>query len=207
MVLKKQMLMCHFLHLHDTACVYDNSDMVEVLLTDCNIPPEAVGRGLHWALYNVAIKTIKLLQPKIPADVDPLAIKLGVACGEGDTETVKSLIEQGVDPNTSIVHGLTPLMIASWHGHIDVVDTLLLQGVDVNKVDDILGYTALDCAVDNGNIASLLKLNGAKHRNQVTPTSRDSSAPRLPPFIYDLIDKPFRILKQTQQQLPHFNVF
>ena len=190
------------------ACMADNSNIVEVLLTDCNIPPEAVGRGLYCALLLAAIFTIKLLQPKIP-DVDPLAIKLGVACGEGDTETVKSLIEQGVDPNTSIVHGLTPLMIASCCGHIDVVDTLLLQGVDVNKVDDIVGCTALDNTEDD-NIASLLKLNGAVHGKQVTPTnkSQGSSAPHLPSFnIHDLIDKPFRSLKQTQQQLPHFNVF
>ena len=191
----------------DIACVRDSSDVVEVLLTDCNIPPKSVRRGLYWALYNVAINTIKLLQPKIPADVDPLAIKLGVACGEGDTETVKSLIEQGVDPNTSIVHGLTPLMIASHCGHIDVVDTLLLQGVDVNKVDDILGYTALDYTKDD-NIVSLLKLNGAVHGNRDTPTnkSQGSPAPRLPSFIHDLIDKPFRSLKQKQQQLPHFNI-
>ena len=198
----------------DIACAYDNSDMVEMLLTDCNIAPEAIGRGLYWALLCAAINTIKLLQPKIP-DVDPLAIKLGVACCEGDTETVKSLIEQGVDPNTSIVHGLTPLMIASRYGHIDVVDTLLLQGVDINKVDDILGYTALDYS-NYDNIASLLKLNGAVHGNQVTPTegqvtptnkSQGSSAPHLPSFIHDLINKPFRSIKQTQQQLPHFNVF
>ena len=196
----------------DIACICDSSDMVEVLLTDCNIPPEAVGRGLYWALLRgAAINTIKLLQPKIPADVDPLAIKLGVACDEGDTETVKSLIEQGVDPNTSIVHGLTPLMIASHRGHIDVVDTLLLQGVDVNKVDDIFGGTALDYSKDN-----ITSLNGAVHGNQVTSTegqvtpinkSQGSSVPCLPSFIHDLIDKPFRSLKQTQQQLSHFNVF
>ena len=191
----------------DIACIYDNSDIVEVLLTDCNIPLEAVGRGLYWALLYAAINIIKVLQPKIP-DVDPLAIKLGVACGEGDTETVKSLIEQGVDPNTSIVHGLTPLMIASCTclGHIDVVDTLLLQGVDVNKIDDILSGTALDYTKDD-NITSLLKLNGAEHRNQVTPTSQDSSTPHLPPFIHDLINKPFGSLKQKQQQLSHFNMF
>ena len=181
----------------DIACAHDNSDTVEVLLTECNIPPEAVGRGLYLALLCAAINTIKVLQPKIP-DVDPLAIKLGVACGEGDTETVKSLIEQGVDPNTSIIHGLTctPLMIASCCGHIDVVDILVLQGVDVNKVDDIVGGTALDYTKDD-NITSLLKLNGAVHGNQ----------PAIPSFIHDLIDKPFRSLKQTQQQLPHFNVF
>ena len=115
-----------------------------------------------------------------------------------------------MDPNTPIVHGLTPLMIASHHGHIDVVDTLLLQGVDVNKVDDIGGYTALDYAKDNNNIASLLKLNGAVHGNNHDTSineSQGSSTPHLPSFIHDLIDKPYRSLKQKQQQLHHFNIF
>ena len=108
----------------DVACIWDNIDVVEMLLTDYNIPPEAVARGLYWALLNPAHNTIKLLQSMIP-DVDPLAIMLGVSCIEGGTETVKSLIEQGVDPNTVIVHGLTPLMIASYHGHTSIADTLI----------------------------------------------------------------------------------
>ena len=73
----------------DVACSWDNINVVEMLLTDYNIPPEVVARGLYWALLNAAPNTIKLLQSKIP-DVDPLAIKLGVSCGEGDIETVKS---------------------------------------------------------------------------------------------------------------------
>ena len=118
----------------DAACDRDNTDVVEMLLTDYNIPPEAVVRGLYWALLGAAPNTIKLLQSKIP-DVDPLVLKLGVSCGEGDIETVKSLIEQGVDPNTVIVHGLTPLMIASHQGHINT-DTLIHHGAKVNMVDD-----------------------------------------------------------------------
>ena len=178
----------------DMACIADSSDMVEVLLTDCNIPPKAVGRGLYWALLYAAINTIKVLQPKIP-DVDPLAIKLGVACGEGDTETVKSLIEQGVDPNTSIVHGLTPLMIASRCGHIDVVDTLLLQGVDVNKIDDIVDFTALDHAanIEHHDTMSLLKQHRALHNYNIT--SQNTSSTKSP-FL-----KPFHKLKQFL--LPH----
>ena len=69
----------------DMVCIGDNIDVVEMLLTDYNIPPEAVVRGLYWALLGAAPNTIKLLQSKIP-DVDPLAIKLGVSCGEGDIE-------------------------------------------------------------------------------------------------------------------------
>ena len=38
----------------DIACAGDNIDVVEMLLTDYNIPPEAVARGLYWALLNAA---------------------------------------------------------------------------------------------------------------------------------------------------------
>ena len=143
----------------DVACIWDNIDVVEMLLTDYNIPPEAVVRGLYWALLNPAHNTIKLLQSMIP-DVDPLAIMLGVSCIEGGTETVKSLIEQGVDPNTVIVHGLTPLMIASYHGHTSIADTLIYHKAKVNMVDDIQHWTALDHAKDEGTVELLQEHGG-----------------------------------------------
>ena len=154
----------------DAACVRDNIYVVEMLLTDYNIPPEAVVRGLYWALLGAGPNTIKLLQSKIP-DVDPLAIKLGVSCGEGDIETVKSLIEQGVDPNTVIVHGLTPLMIASNNGHINIADTLVHYGAKVNMVDDIQHWTALDHAryQEYHDMTSLLQKHGGLHSKD-TPT-------------------------------------
>ena len=161
----------------DVACVWDNIDVVEMLLTDYNIPPEAVVRGLYWALLNAAPNTIKLLQSKIP-DVDPLAIKLGVSCGEGDIETVKSLIEQGVDPNTVIVHGLTPLIIASNNGHINIADTLIQNGAKVNMVDDIRHWTALDHAEYNEDhdMISLLQQHEGLHSKD-TPTKASQDTP------------------------------
>ena len=135
----------------DKACTLNNSDIVEILLTDHNIPPEATAKGLYWALLHNATNTIKLLQSKLP-NVDPLAITLGVSCGEGDEETVKSLMKQGVDPSTDIVHGLTPLMIASNHRYIDVVDILLQHGANVNMVN-VHGHSALDFAKKDDGIA------------------------------------------------------
>ena len=166
----------------NVACGGDNIDVVEMLLTDYNIPPEAVARGLYFALFVAATNTVKLLQSKIP-DVDPLAIKLGVSCGEGDIETVKSLIEQGVDLNTVIVHGLTPLMIASDRGHINIADTLIRHGAKVNMVDDIQHWTALDMAVDEDNhdIVQLLQqhggLRGQDLHHQDTPTEEPQNTP------------------------------
>ena len=166
----------------DVACACDNIDVVEMLLTDYNIPPEAVVRGLYWALLDAAPNTIKLLQSKIP-NVDPLAIKLGVSCGEGDIETVKSLIEQGVGPNTVIVHGLTPLMIASARGRTSIADTLIHHGAKVNMVDDIQHFTALDHAKDEGNhnTVQLLQehggLRGQDIGSQDTPLDKSQDAP------------------------------
>ena len=173
----------------DVTCVGDNIDVVEMLLTDYNIPPEAVVRGLYYALLYDATNTIKLLQSKIP-DVDPLAIKLGVSCGEGDIETVKSLIEQGVDPNTVIVHGLTPLMIASNQGHINITDTLIQNGAKVNMVDDIQHWTALDWAEyqEEHDMTSLLQKHGGLHSKdtptkayQDTPINESSNEPQDTP--------------------------
>ena len=162
----------------DVACIWDNTNVVEMLLTDYNIPPEVVARGLYWAILNPAPNTIKLLQSTIP-DVDPLAIKLGVSCTEGGTETVESLIEQ-VDPNTVIVHGLTPLMIASFHGHTSIADTLIYLGAKVNMVDDIYHHTALDWA-DNYDTVQLLQehggLCGQDIGSQDTPLDRSQDAP------------------------------
>ena len=152
----------------DIACGADNSAAVEVILTDYCMPPEAVVRGLYWALLWHAINTIKLLQSKIP-NVDPLAITLGVACGEGDIETVQSVVKQGADPDISIVHGLTPLMIASHCGHIDVVDVLLLRGVDIDKRDDVSSNTARDHATDTRNFDIAERINAFKNGNSSGP--------------------------------------
>ena len=186
----------------DVACSWDNIDVVEMLLTDYNIPPEAVVRGLYWALLNASTNTIKLLQSKIP-DVDPLAIKLGVSCGEGDIETVKSLIEQGVDPNTVIVYGLTPLIIASSNICINIADILIHQEANVNMVDDIQHGTALDWAKarDHHDMVSLIQehggLQGRDISSQDTPTEDSQRVP-----IDSAQDIPTNMPQSTPTNIP-----
>ena len=128
----------------EVACSTDNVEIVELLLAKYNIPPEVLLKGLYWAFIDGAFYTIELLQHellqrKLPA-LDPLVLKMGISCVKGDAETVRQLIEQeAVDPNVSIVYGLTPLILASRHGHIDTINMLLYCGADISKVDDILG--------------------------------------------------------------------
>lgn len=61
----------------------------------------------------------------------------------GDLKTLKELIKIGANVNAGIRHNkITPLMVASGHGHIDCVKALLKAGSDINA-ENVLGETAL----------------------------------------------------------------
>ena len=51
---------------------------------------------------------------------------------DGDTETIKDLLEAGLESNPVNDHGLTPLAIAAAMNHTDIVTALLESGVDPN---------------------------------------------------------------------------
>lgn len=65
------------------------------------------------------------------------------------------------------VDGTTPLMLASAHGHLEILQTLIQESVDVNEVDH-QGDTALNYAVSRNQIqvARLLLKSGAKVKSQ-----------------------------------------
>ena len=53
---------------------------------------------------------------------------------DGDTEVITNLFGQGVDPNTIDTQGLTPLIVASKKGRVDLVIVLLGRGADPGLV-------------------------------------------------------------------------
>ena len=65
-----------------------------------------------------------------------------------------------------MVRGLTPLMIATSCGHIELIDALIQAGADVNTCNDY-GNNALDIAEGTFNkqqdVIPLLLVNGAVH--------------------------------------------
>jgi ankyrin repeat protein len=65
-----------------------------------------------------------------------------VAAHEGNLETVKSLLKQGVSCDAADPDGHTALMFAAFNGHSEIVLFLLESGAEINKVDQ-LGRTAL----------------------------------------------------------------
>lgn len=54
------------------------------------------------------------------------------AASDGDLDTVKKLVEQGVDVNSRDNGQWTPLIIAAQNGHLNVVQYLIEKGADVN---------------------------------------------------------------------------
>ena len=58
------------------------------------------------------------------------------ATQRGDRATVLELLQQGADINVRDVQGRTPVMIATYQHHTDMVRTLLQAGADVNICDN-----------------------------------------------------------------------
>ena len=60
-------------------------------------------------------------------------------------------------PDTPLVLGLTPLMVASSCGHVDIVDALIQAGANVNKQEIHLGLTPLFFSVSGSKSSSIIE--------------------------------------------------
>ena len=65
---------------------------------------------------------------------------------ENTTSLKQQFTQSGIDPNTILISDITPLMIASSCGHIEVLECLLQAEADVNSKDEG-GYTPLAYAI------------------------------------------------------------
>ena len=93
------------------------------------------------------------------------------SCVKGDLGTV--IMKTLDSPDTPLVLGLTPLMVASSCGHVDIVDALIQAGADVNKLENHLGLTPLFFAVRDSKLSSItetLLMYGA-HSNAIAVTN------------------------------------
>lgn len=72
------------------------------------------------------------------------------SCWEGNMEKAKQLISDGANPNYQDGRGVTPLMLASASGNIDLLKYLIDMGADVELGDFEKGWTASSYAALNG---------------------------------------------------------
>lgn len=110
----------------------------------------------------------------------PIAIglltPLIVAVAEGDTETVRVLLDAGANCNAQDVRGMTPVMlaVATDHPNRDIVRMLLEKKPDM-KVKSKAGETALDWALKFNDSAIIASIRAASPG--VEPAKRDTPAP------------------------------
>lgn len=92
-------------------------------------------------------------------------------------ETVQFLLNLGANPNLSTDNGVSPLMIASFRGNLDVINLLISHGSDINAVDKH-GHNAHDYA-----------RFGRLHNGYLTRTSIFDTVLKTPPVaLFDTED-------------------
>ena len=127
--------------------LFNNFDAVTILMEKCDITPKNIISAFTCASNAGHSSMIIHLSEKITT-LSNNERSLLVAAAKGDLGTLISMIyEVGMSPDTPLVAGITPLMIAASCGHIELVDTLIQAGTDVNKTNDE-GMNALDIVND-----------------------------------------------------------
>lgn len=100
---------------------------------------------------------------------------LRTSAREGDLETLKGCISQGLDVNVECF-GLTPLHFAGKEGNAAIIEALIKAGAEIDKLDGV-GWTALDHAIEYKKVEAirmLLQLGAKKkvERHEIPKSCR-----------------------------------
>ncbi len=83
---------------------------------------------------------------------------LGRAAKGGDLAAMKTLLDQGADPNAIGAHGMTPLASAARNGQVEVIELLLARGADPHRGCGVNGWTPLLHALHKDQAAAAERL-------------------------------------------------
>ena len=84
--------------------------------------------------------------------VNVLNGQLFAAVEKNDLPLLKNLLKRGAQVNAKdrLKYGQTPLMLASKHGHLEILNELIDHGADIDDTN-IDGYSAIIIATENGH--------------------------------------------------------
>ena len=97
-----------------------------------------------------------LASPAQAQDQDP-GEELHWLVERGETEGVRTLLDQGTDPAQANRLGVTPLYLAASHGDTEIIELLIAAGADPNSRDTV-GETMLMAAVGSGELEAVTAL-------------------------------------------------
>ena len=123
----------------------NNTEILKLMLNSIPHSPFIVSLGVvyacrfgHSAVFNLFVRQLEYATQ---------IANFFISCAEGDVgSVVQHIMEFNIDPNTTLISGITPLMIASSFGNADVLDCLLEAKADVNSTDQD-GYSPLTYAI------------------------------------------------------------
>ena len=172
------------------ATLRGNRDLVEMLIDKDEPTPDEIAEVIVLSCLYGHPTLITLLSDKLP-DFTNDQRELLDSCIKGDLGTVvmKTLDSSDI----SLVLDLTPLMIASSCGHVDIVDALIQSGSDLNKQESHFGFSPLFFAVlgsQSTTIVEMLLENGGNPNVIVSnETPLDLSKKTQNKIIIELLTK------------------
>jgi uncharacterized protein len=115
-------------------------------------------RGAGFSLRRASARLLPIiLLPVVASAARPPIVE---AAKEGDTATIRALLQKKADVNAMDADGTTALHWASYRDNLEAADTLLRAGANANAATD-LGVTPLWSASENGSSAMARKLLAA----------------------------------------------
>ena len=134
---------------------------------------------------------------------------LYIACKKGDNDIVEILIDRGANVSERTEQGVTALNIAIQENdeksHLEVIETLLLNGAYDDDVPDDNGHTALYWAQQSGDAAEVIELLMQYEPDSPTPPTPPptSSTPKSTTFTIDSFEpSELDIISINKSELP-----
>ena len=131
-----------------------NRDIVNMLLDKVQPTTDEIEKAVVLSCYGGHHTLITFLSNKLPHLTNDQRELLD-SCVKEDLGTV--VMKTLDSPDIPLVLGLTPLMVASSCGHVDIVDALIQAGADVNKQESNWGFTPLFFAVRGGKSFTIVE--------------------------------------------------
>jgi len=100
---------------------------------------------------------------------------LMLACFNGHTRVIRTLLDQSADPRLRDTEGRSALMYAATIDNLEVVQMLLTAGSEINATDKAEGWTALMFAAGEGHLAVVSELLSAGADRQIKDIDGDTA--------------------------------
>ena len=137
------------------AIVSGKRDIAKMLIDKSEPTTDEFEKNVVTSCYFGDLTLITFLSNKLPHFTN-YQRELLDSCINGVLHTV---VWKALDsPDTPLVCDVTPLMVASSCGHVDIVDALIQAGADVNKQESYWGLTPLYFAISGGQSTLIVEM-------------------------------------------------